>query len=63
MKDKNEFGQDFFLLPTVKFEKNINEKKIAYVWIFKQFKCYVLGASLEFKGKCGTLLMNTCNNN
>lgn len=44
-------------------KKKINEKKIAYVWIFKQFKCYVLGASLEFKGKCGTLLMNTCNNN
>lgn len=23
-----------FKLPTVKFEKRINEKKIAYVWIF-----------------------------
>lgn len=45
-----------FKLPTVKFEK-----KIAYVWIFKQFKCYVLGASLTFKGKCVTFLMN--NNN
>lgn len=45
-----------FKLPTVKIEK-----KIAYVWIFKQFKCYVLGVSLTFKVKCVTFLMN--NNN
>lgn len=57
MKDKNEF---WTLFPLNFLQLNLKKKSLTSGYL-NSLNAYVLGASLTFKGKCVTFLMNSNN--